>query len=1019
MPKNLIPAKIVYLHENAGYPSSVANILEKSNFNFNIQGVTSQNEFSLALKDPLPDIILAEDNSTGFSAMAAFELLKNKGLQIPFIIISESISEETAIEMFNKGVDDLILKSNLEGIGFSIRNAISRKKLERDNLELKQQSQGKTIQNKNNVNQLDYRYLFDNNLDGILLTRTNGEVYAANAAACKLFGMPESEICALGRKGLCDLNDPRLKEALTKRETEGSVYTEINMIRKDGTVFPAEISSSVFQLGNESVPRTSLIIRDVTSKNTLLDKLQTSEIRYKSLFNYNPLPVFMFNEDTLEIIDVNPAACTHYGYTKEEFVGMLLQQIRPPSEIPYLKKIINNHKENTQDSWHSTAIHSKKDGTLIDVEIKSHRFTLDDISCIVAVCTDVTEIKQNIKKLTDFTEKLKLAEKIAKLGYWEHNLIDNSVYCSNEIFSIFGLDKNQNFSSEQFIEFIHPEDMSEFLKEQEALYNGEKEHDFQYRIILKNEDVKWVNARAKLIKSPSGEITKTTGTLQDITSQKLVTEELVKSEARYKSLFNSQTNYFVRINMQGEYTYCNHKFKNEFGWLFPHGEPKGHSALIDVMEYHHQDIADITKKMVKSPNETFQLELDKQVFDAEPKTTLWDMTYLNVDKGAGEIQCVGIDISSRVKVIRENKFQADLLNKIGQGIIAANSKGKVTYWNNAAEKMYGWKSEEAMGIKLDHLLSLDRKSFFNKENLMQFKKGNNVSGEELVAGKDKIKIPIQFISSPILNSKNEFKGFICVTSDISDLKKSETQLKKLNKELNDYTKELVSANEGLEQFSYIVSHNLRAPVANILGIAHLLENDDNTEDIEETLRTEMFANVGRLDEVVRDLKFILNVKSNFTQKREWVDLNLMVKDIIASNNTKVIKNEVTVACDFNSMKKIKTVKSYLYSILFNLISNSIKYRKKDVAPLIKISSAIQKDKIILTIEDNGMGIDLSKRKEQVFGLYKRFHNHVEGKGMGLFMVKTQVQILGGDIEVESTAGVGSKFIISLKKEQND
>lgn len=1131
MTRNLNPIKILHLEDFVTDAALVANTLKRNGLHHDIFVVDTQDAFLAALEEFQPDIILSDHNLPGFTSLDALEMVKESGLNIPFILVSGSISGQFAIEMFKNGVDDVVLKDRPERLIISVENALAKAKFEKEKLEYEERilqserrfrriievgsdvifilnPEGKveymspsvennfglksqdvkhnclveilkpeqpeilrdsifsciedqdsenfdleiSINNKNtgkrwfkvnfrnlvqdpevngimgvfrNVteekialqnlegSEQKYRTFFENSLDGILLTGVDGKVHAANPAACAIFGMTEAEICERGRENLCDQSDVRLQEALRYRSVEGSIQTEIGMIRKDGSVFPAEISSSIFQLEGESVPRTSTIIRDVTDKKRILVELKKSELRYKSLFNFNPLPVFMFNEYSLEIIDVNPSACSHYGYTQEEFVGMPLQSIRPASEVKRLERIIEERKHNKLTSWKTSAIHCKKDGTIIDVEIDSHRFYIDKTSYIIAVCTDITESKKNIAKLTDSTEKLQLAEKIAKLGYWEHDI--DTTYCSDEVYAIYGVERSASFNLQIFKDCVHPEDLSIFLKEEQKVLSGEKDHDLQFRIIAKNGVEKWVHARSKLIKDGEGKILTAKGTIQDITSQKKTTEELVKSEARYKGLFYSQTNYFVRINMQGLYTYVNHKFKEEYGWLFPEGDPVGHNALTDVMDYHHKDIVEITQKMIAEPNKTFQLEMDKHVFEQEPKTTLWDMTYIKDEHSQGEIQCVGIDISSRVKVERENRFQADLLNKIGQGIIAANVDGEVTYWNYAAESMYGWSAEEAIGQKLDNLLAMDGDCYFQEEIQSKLKTGESIQGEELVSGKDAKDIPIQFISSPIFNKNNDFQGFICLSSDISELKKSELKLKRLNKELKDYTKELVSANKGLEQFSYIVSHNLRAPVANILGLANLLEDGDHEKSIESILRGELFSNVHRLDQIVRDLNEILNVKSDFAQKREDVDLALIVNDIVASNKMLVEDNDVTVLTDFTAVGKFKTVKSYIYSILFNLVGNSIKYRKKEVAPIIKISSAIRDDRVVLMVEDNGLGIDIKRSKKQLFGLYKRFHTHVEGKGMGLFMVKTQVQILGGNIEVESEAGVGTKFIISLKK----
>ncbi len=120
-----------------------------------------------------------------------------------------------------------------------------------------------------------------------------------------------------------------------------------------------------------------------------------------------------------------------------------------------------------------------------------------------------------------------------------------------------------------------------------------------------------------------------------------------------------------------------------------------------------------------------------------------------------------------------------------------------------------------------------------------------------------------------------------------------------------------------------------------------------------------------------------------------------------------------IITDFSAVDKMTSIKSYLHSIFYNLISNSIKYRQSGKAPLIKIKSDLNEETIRISFKDNGVGIDLLKHGEKIFGLYKRFHANTEGKGLGLFMVKTQVETLGGTINVKSAHGDGAEFILEM------
>jgi len=226
--------------------------------------------------------------------------------------------------------------------------------------------------------------------------------------------------------------------------------------------------------------------------------------------------------------------------------------------------------------------------------------------------------------------------------------------------------------------------------------------------------------------------------------------------------------------------------------------------------------------------------------------------------------------------------------------------------------------------------------------------------------------------------------------------------------------DIVQRNKDLEQFSYIISHNLRAPVANISGLTELLQMRGIDRYDEKNFMHDLSMSVKKLDDVIMDLNYILQLKNNEDKKKEQVKFSDLLKDIKLSLSDLINSNDVEIRSDFSVVDEIPTLKSYLHSIFMNLITNSVKYRRPEMRPVIEVTSRKQGDKIQLYFKDNGLGIDLGKRGDQVFGLYKRFHNHVEGKGMGLFMVKRQVESMGGKISIVSEVNKGTEFRIEFE-----
>lgn len=265
---------------------------------------------------------------------------------------------------------------------------------------------------------------------------------------------------------------------------------------------------------------------------------------------------------------------------------------------------------------------------------------------------------------------------------------------------------------------------------------------------------------------------------------------------------------------------------------------------------------------------------------------------------------------------------------------------------------------------------------------------------------------IEGVMTNMLNVPN-VNGFVCNFRDITERVEVDTQNEMISRDL-------VKRNENLEQYAYIVAHNLRGPVANLLGLANLIELPSVEAQDRERAVQHLISSARRLDEVIKDLSSILQMNEEINQHKESIDFEELTKNVTSSIENVVTGKNVKIEVDFSQCPKIVSIKSYLYSVFHNLISNSIKYRKDNTGTVIRIHSKSVNGKLLLVFEDNGLGMDLSSYGDKIFGLYRRFHPfQAEGKGMGLFMVKTQVEKLGGKISVQSSVGKGTVFTIEL------
>lgn len=240
----------------------------------------------------------------------------------------------------------------------------------------------------------------------------------------------------------------------------------------------------------------------------------------------------------------------------------------------------------------------------------------------------------------------------------------------------------------------------------------------------------------------------------------------------------------------------------------------------------------------------------------------------------------------------------------------------------------------------------------------------------------------------------------------------EKSLDEKSKDLLITNQQLVSQNNELQQFSYTVSHNLRGPVASILGLINLHRLSLTEEEKEHTVRL-LETSALSLESIIYDLSRIIDIRHDKFSIYESVVLEQELLLIKQSLMTFIDKNKVSIQEQF-AHADLFSVKAYINSILYNLVSNAIQYRSPGREPVIQISSILLDGHLVLKVKDNGLGIDLSRFRGDMFKLYKRFHTSTPGgKGLGLYLVKQQVEKLNGRIDVESSPGEGTTFSVFL------
>ena len=244
--------------------------------------------------------------------------------------------------------------------------------------------------------------------------------------------------------------------------------------------------------------------------------------------------------------------------------------------------------------------------------------------------------------------------------------------------------------------------------------------------------------------------------------------------------------------------------------------------------------------------------------------------------------------------------------------------------------------------------------------------------------------------------------------------KNITHKKKVEEERNILLANLTQINKELTVLSHKTSHDLKSPINNMLSVFSLIDiskiNDPETLELIEILKLTSENLKQTLNNSIDDL-----VKNeSLTTQLEEINLNKSLAEVLVSINSLVLDSKAIINVDFSEYENVIFNKAYIKSIFLNLLTNSIKYAKPNHPPIITIQSRKNNGVNQLIFSDNGLGFDMDKVKDKVFGLYEKFHSNVDSNGIGLYLVYNHITSLGGRIAVESKINEGATFTISFK-----
>ena len=735
------------------------------------------------------------------------------------------------------------------------------------------------------------------------------------------------------------------------------------------------------------------------------EKAEESDAKFKSYSEQSPVGIYTTNIEG-DFIYANETWLQMAGMQLKDALGAGWINALHPDDIEYVKtNWYKSVKSKGKWTYEYRFIDKKQKITWISGTAKELHNDKNELIGYLGSNVDITErkkaeqeknnlqvtIENSLNEIYIFDANTLLFTYVNKGAYL------NLGYSEEEMKTLTPIDIKPDYTPDTFNHLVAPL----ILKEKEKIL-------FFTNHLRKDGSMYPVEVHLQLF--DEGDNKRFLAIILDITERKKAEEKILQANERFEKVTEATNDAIWDWDIENDTFYRSEAIEHFFG-----RKTLKSLSKLDFWKdnFHPED------------KETIIASIDAAL--ADPKYERWEQEYriINpegaivyvIDQGiivrdlnGKAIRMVGAmtDISKQKKSDRDNRFKANLLSTIGQAAIATDLDGTVNYWNHAAESIYGWTAEEAIGKNIINLTPSQTNEKEAKQIMDLLQKGQTWSGEFQVKKKDGSNFHVSITNSPIYDEKNTVSGIIGISSDITQEVKNKELLEK-------YTRELERSNEDLEQFAFVTSHDLQEPLRMISSFMDLLSRKYNDQLDEKAHQYIHFATDGakRMKQIILDL-LDYSRAGDPKERKEVVDLNEVVDDFKHLRRKLILEKSASITT--NDLPKITNYKAAITQICHCLLDNALKYSKEDIAPIVEVTAVEKENEWLFSIKDNGIGID-AQFFDKIFVIFQRLHNKdtYEGTGIGLSIAKRHVELLGGKIWVESHLGEGTLFHFTIPK----
>lgn len=968
--------------------------------NFESRVVETETDFRNALKEFEPDIVVSDFQMPNFDGLSALKISLEVNPVTPFIMLTGSMNEETAVTCMKAGATDYVIKEHIKRLGPAVLNALSQKNIKLEKIKAENElieSEARFKRLAENAQDIIYRFDIPTARFSYIspaLEAATGykpeEIYKNPSKAVKMLHHGDWQVIEKYQSGKLPIKEPLL----------------LRWIHKNGNIiFGEHRNIPVFdRVGN--LVAIEGIARDITERIKSAEALKESEEKFRIIFQEHSAVQILVDGENGKIVDANKSAEDFYGWTINELKKMYVDQINTYSEEEVHREVENAKQQNRIYFEFKNRI---ADGSIREVEIFNSEIYIKGKRFIHSIIHDITEKKKSEKALRESETRYKSVVESLNQAYYEADRRGVFLYCNPGLYTIGGF-TNEDIEGNICFNIVADEYRKEVMFAcKKAIQKRQTHFTLEFKVIKKNGEKIWVEQTTHIEYDNNGNFIKAANILKDINERKVAEEKLkLLSRAIEQSPVT-----IVITDPKGRIEYVNPKFTETTGYAFE--EVLGYNTNVLRTTQHPDGFFRDLWITINSGND-WQGEFYNKKKNGE---YFWESVIISpIINSEGKIThfvAVGEDVTDKKKMKddlqkSENRFHS-VWNNASEGMRLLDENGIIVDANSSFANLFE--------TTLDNIL-LKPFSVLFAENEREgkvdsYKKKFNIKNVTPYFEREAIlwngKKKWFAVSNSFIVDENNNLLLLSIFSDITDRKL-------MLLELTEAKEKAEEMNRIKTYFFANMSHELRTPFIGIIGYAELLLeilDDNESKELVEVIVNSSKRLIGTLNK-------ILNLSKLEFEKPELIISNINITTLIddvhklyiktaEQNNINLIKN------NFTKPEIIQSDEKLIKEVLDNLVSNAIKYTREGYIT-IDASKEKKQDKeyLIIKISDTGVGIPKDKQEiiwQEFRQASEGLNRAYEGTGLGLTITKKYVEMLEGNIILESEPGKGSTFTVTL------